>query len=90
MFKLLLCLCDIEYNKIVLRFFFDFLLECELYKYGFDCVIQCGYCKGGGFCFMDMGNCFGGCIYGWIGDCCDICRLYILRNKNIFIVSYVS
>lgn len=55
MFKLLLCLCDIEYNKIVLRFFFDFLLECELYKYGFDCVIQCGYCKGGGFCLMDMG-----------------------------------
>lgn len=90
MLKSPLRLCDIEYNKTVLRLLFDFLLECEPYKYGPDCATQCGHCKGGGSCSMDTGNCPGGCTYGWIGDRCDICRLYTSRNKNIFTVSYAS
>lgn len=90
MLKSPLRLCDIEYNKTVLRLLFDFLLECEPYKYGTDCATQCGHCKGGGSCSMDTGNCPGGCTYGWIGERCDICRLYTSRNKNMFTVSYAS
>lgn len=55
MLKSPLRLCDIEYNKTILRLLFDFLLECEPYKYGPDCATQCGHCKGGGSCSMDTG-----------------------------------
>lgn len=39
---------------------------------------------------MDTGNCPDGCTYGWIGERCDICRLYTSRNKNMFTLSYAS
>lgn len=93
MLKSPLRLCDNEYNLIktsLKQFFLIILLECEPYKYGPDCATQCGHCKGGGSCSMDTGNCPGGCTYGWIGERCDICRLYTSRNKNMFTLSYAS
>lgn len=57
------------------------LLECEPYKYGPDCTTQCGHCKGGDSCSMETGNCPGGCTDGWVGERCDTCMLYNLRNK---------
>lgn len=67
-----------------------FFVECSFGLFGDKCKSNCSkYCYNNDLCDYISGVCLKGCMDGYIGVCCDNCKMYIVDVIMEFILLFV-